>query len=152
MSRPVRRWIGIAVGVLIVIGAAVAIIYVSGRPPSGPVEIVWDEEVCAECRMHVGERGFAVQLQTEGGEVLVFDDPGCALVYIDRTHPRIHALYFHHLEEDRWIAERDVAFVPVESSPMGYQLGAVDRAAGSVSLAQAREQVLSLARARGGAP
>lgn len=146
-----RRWLWIVLGVAVVVGGVAAVIHFSGAPPSGPVEIAWDDEVCAHCRMHVSERGYAVQLQTREGEVLVFDDPGCAILYIDDNDPHVHALYFHHVEEDRWIAQRDVAFVETQSSPMGYQLGAVDRRTpNSISIDDVRARIAARAATREG--
>jgi hypothetical protein len=93
--------------------------------PTGPLPIVWDREACAECRMHVGEPRFSAQLQTREGQVLNFDDPGCLLRYLKERNPSVHALYFHHLTEERWLTRAEVAFVRAEGSPMGHDLGAV---------------------------
>lgn len=111
--------------------------------PSGPVPIVWDKEVCAECRMLVGEPKFAAQVQSAEGEVLNFDDPGCALRYLATQKPNLHALYFHHAREDRWLTQAQVGFTPVSPSPMGYDLGAVPKStSGALSLEAASLLVL----------
>lgn len=147
MSPRARRWSVIALVLGALVGAAAALVYFTGRPPEGPVEVDWDREVCARCRMHVSERAFAAQLQTEDGQVLVFDDPGCAFLYLEESpEVRVHALYFQHVEEDRWIPQEEVAFVPVEHSPMGYGLGAVTRGTeGALSLEDARARVQAVA-------
>lgn len=122
--------------------AAVLTLRFTQRLPSGPVPIVWDREACAECRMHVGEPRFAAQLQTRDGLVHNFDDPGCLLRYLSTRRPDTHALYFRHLREDRWLTREGVGFVPVDASPMGYNLGAVDAAgAGALSFEAAQAQV-----------
>ncbi len=93
--------------------------------------------------MLVGEPKFAVQLQTVEGEVLNFDDPGCALRYLDVRKPHVQALYFHHTRENRWLTQAQVGFMPVSPSPMGYDLGAVPiTTAGALSFATASQQVL----------
>lgn len=150
MSPRARRWSVFALVLASLVGAAAALVYFTGRPPEGPVGVDWDREVCARCRMHVSEPAFAAQLHTEDGRVLVFDDPGCAFLYLDESpEVRVHALYFHHLEEDRWIPREEVAFVPVEHSPMGYGFGAVTRGVeGALSLADARARVRALAEGR----
>jgi copper chaperone NosL len=108
----------------------------------GPVPIVWDREVCAHCRMHIGVPGFAAQLQTRGGEVLDFDDPGCLFDYLERNRPAIAHLYFHHHSADRWLDERHAYFVHQSPSPMGYGLAAADASeAGSIDLNAARAAV-----------
>lgn len=128
-------------------------LYVSLRSlfalPQGPVEVLWDKEPCAHCRMHVGEPHFAAQLQTTDREVLNFDDPGCLLAFQAKQRRPVHAIYFHHLKENRWIPQSEVFFIPVEPSPMGYNLGAVSQGTpNAVSLQQAEALVLSLGARR----
>ena len=111
--------------------------------PDGPSQLVWDRTACAHCRMHLGEPAFAAQLQTKGGATLGFDDPGCLFLYLEKQQPDIHAIYFRHMKEDRWIAREAVAFVKVSPTPMGFGIGAVDKGAkDSFSLEEARRRVI----------
>ena len=116
----------------------------SGGLPDGPVPIAWDREVCAECHMHIGDPRFAAQVQTHGGEVQSFDDPGCLYRRLDREGDgEVRAMWFRHVDEDRWVRAEDVAFVEREPTPMGYGLGAVARGTpASIDPAEARERVL----------
>ena len=41
----------------------------------------------------------------------------------------VHALYFHHVTEDRWVPSDRATFVPVAQSPMGFGYGVVDSGA-----------------------
>jgi hypothetical protein len=92
--------------------------------------------------MLISEPGFAAQLQSEAGEALSFDDPGCLLAALATGAPRVRALWFHHHREDRWLDGEHVAFLEVERTPMGYGLAAVEIGTpGAFSLAQARERV-----------
>jgi copper chaperone NosL len=117
--------------------------------PDGPVDLVWDKVACAHCRMHVGEPAFAAQLTTTAGETLAFDDPGCLFEYEQANHPAVHASWFRHHREDRWLRADAVGFVEVAPTPMGYGLGAVEPGtAGAIGLEAARAQVLG---SRGGA-
>lgn len=128
---------GIALLVLLV----AAVIH-GEKLPEGPEAVAWDREACTHCHMHVGEPAFAAQLQTQDGRVENFDDPGCLLQYLDAERPEIHALWFHHLREDRWIRGDRVAFVEASPTPMGHGLGAVDgNAPGAISLEQAMARV-----------
>ena len=95
--------------------------------PEGAVPVVWDGEVCAQCKMHVGDPRFAAQLQTTKGDILNFDDPGCLLDYLQSHETPVHALYFRNYDEDGWLTESEVAFLPVEDSPMGYGIRAVPK-------------------------
>ncbi|HSN82559.1 MAG TPA: hypothetical protein VLS88_08295 [Polyangiales bacterium] len=95
------------------------------EPPEGPSPIVWDREVCAYCKMHIGDPRFAAQLQTTEGDVFNFDDPGCLFEYMDANPLSIHALYFRDYDESGWLSESGVGFLPVDDSPMGYGIRAV---------------------------
>ena len=56
--------------------------------------------------------------------------------------PAVHALYFRHLLEDRWLRRDQVGFVAAAGTPMGYDLGAVAREApGALSYEAAQHQV-----------
>jgi len=123
------RTAGIVAAVLVtaaVVGAAVWLIRSSEALPDGPVPVVWNRTQCAECRMSVSDRAFAAQLQLEDGRVLDFDDPGCLFLYERREAGPVHAVWFHHVREDRWLPEAEAGFVTAGPSPMGYDLGAVD--------------------------
>ncbi len=115
-----------AVGCLLLVGGLGGALVWTQRLPEGPLPVAWVREACAQCRIHVGEPGFAAQLQLRDGRVLHFDDPGCLLRYEAAHHPDIHASWFHHLREDRWLSRQQVAFLPVTPTPMGYGLGAVE--------------------------
>lgn len=141
LGTGIVRWI-VAIAAIGAV-AVVAFVLQAKRLPTGVEPVAWDREVCAQCRMHVGDPHFAVQLQTNDGSVLNFDDPGCFFFYESARHPSVHAVYFHHVREDRWLPSSDVAFVPVSSSPMGYRFGAVQRGApGAITLEETRIRVL----------
>ena len=113
------------------------------QAPEGPVEIIWDQESCAHCRMHIGEPAFAAQLQTTAREVFNFDDPGCLFAYLEERRPEVQAVYLRHVWEERWLRADEAAFERVEHSPMGYDIGAVDREwPGAMSYESGRALVL----------
>lgn len=111
--------------VAVVVGAVGWAVLASGRLPDGPVDLVWDKAACAACGMHVGEPAFAAQIVTQDGRVHAFDDPGCLFLHLERI-TNVHAIWFRHSREPRWIAADRVAFAAVEVSPMGFGLAAVD--------------------------
>ncbi|MBI5853084.1 MAG: hypothetical protein HZB39_18900 [Planctomycetes bacterium] len=126
------RWIVAGLVLAVVATVAVAAI-LSSRLPDGPVDPVWDQQACAHCRMHVGEPRFAAQLQTAQGDVWFYDDPGCLAEHLAdaRTSGRaldVHAIFFRHLHESRWVGEAAARFVPVSPTPMGFGFGVVDSA------------------------
>ena len=116
-------------------------------PPDGPQPIVWDREPCAHCRMLISDPAFAAQLQTVDGVVESFDDPGCLFARVAARQPELHALWFHHVREERWIRGDAVAFERIDPTPMDFGLGAVDAGTpGALTLEQARERVLERGR------
>lgn len=144
MRAETRRRLGrLAVALALAAGLAggVAVLVArSGRPPEGPVEIAWDRQACARCNMLVSEPSFAAQLHTEDGEVHVFDDPGCLLLWRADHEVPVHATWFHHHREERWLRGEAVGFVETSPTPMGYGLGAVDAGpAGALSPEEALE-------------
>lgn len=137
------RIAGIAAGLAALLAVAAAVVLLE-RAPSGPVEPAWDRQACAHCRMHLSERGFAAQLQTAEGEILHFDDPGCLFLWRAESGAAAAAIYFHHLREERWLAEAEAGFVRVAPTPMGWGFGAVERdAAGAVTAAIASAEILA---------
>lgn len=140
MTRRVA-WLAVALAAAL---AGVAAVRVLERAPAGPIEPAWDRQVCAHCRMHLSERGFAAQLHTAEHEVLFFDDPGCLFLWQAESEAQPAAIYFHHLREERWLAESEAGFVQVSPTPMGWGFGAVDRdQAEAVAPAAARAGVLA---------
>jgi hypothetical protein len=119
---------GVALAVIVTVIVAVV---ASQRLPEGPIEPVWDQQACAFCRMHVGEPRFAAQLQTRGGEIHWYDDPGCLAEHetAERAAGRaldVHAIWLRHLREPRWVAASAARFVQVTPTPMGFGFGVVD--------------------------
>lgn len=110
------------------LAAAVVALVVAGgtRLPDGPMPIAWDREACAHCHMQIGEPRHAAQLITTRGEVLSFDDVGCALDYLRQKNPAVHRLWFHG-DGDTWLGTDVVGFAPASVTPMGSGLMAVDR-------------------------
>ncbi len=148
MTKRSRRG-GTVVLVLLAVAAFALAVLRGQQPPQGPVELAWDRERCAHCRMLVSEPGFAAQLHTEAGDVHAFDDPGCLMLWSARHADPVTGIWFHHLDRDRWLAADEVVFVPAEPTPMGYGLGARERGeAMGLSLAEARRDVAAREAAR----
>lgn len=132
-------WLLPAIALSVVVGTIGYVALARGRLPEGPSDVVWDRTACAACKMHVGEPAYAAQAQLRDGSTLFFDDPGCLLGMLSQIETDVHALWFHHLQEDRWLRGDAVGFVASSPTPMGFGLGAVDAtAAGAASLAATR--------------
>lgn len=126
--RDVPWWkISGAAAVMVAVGVVAWIIDSGTIVPNEIQPISWHKQSCAHCQMLIAEPLYAAQLITERGEVLSFDDPGCAMRYLDDHQPQIHRLWFHHGRDPRWLAVEQVGFVANGTTPMGYGLVAVDR-------------------------
>lgn len=104
----------------------------SGDPGTGPVDVKWDRDTCARCNMVLSDRGHAAQIRhvpTDGGrgEVRLFDDFGCAVLWLDqqpwRDAPGVE-LWVTDYRDGRWIDARTAHYVTGRVTPMQYGLGA----------------------------
>lgn len=128
MTREVP-WVKLVAMALIVAVVAAIVLIVRGgaRVPDDLQPIAWNHQACAHCQMLVGDPHHAAQLITTEGDVLVFDDPGCALRYLDERAPRVHRMWFHHGTDDHWIPFDRTGFLTGGRTPMGSGLVAVER-------------------------
>lgn len=140
---PAARILG-ATLVLVVVGAVGWLVVRAQSAPGSVRPVIWDKESCAECKMAISDPAFAAQLQTEDGQVLDFDDPGCLMRYQAEERPRVGAVYFHALRGEGWLTRDDLAFLPGVRSPMGFDFGAVPRGTpGASSYEEAFAKVLA---------
>lgn len=139
-AREVPWWKLGALGALLALIAGVALIVRGAQHlPDGVQPIAWHEQPCAHCQMLIGEPRHAAQLISSDGDVLAFDDPGCALRYLDERRPTIHRLWFRHAHQDRWLTADEVAFTTGATTPMASGLLAVEKGApGAIDLDAAR--------------
>lgn len=126
------RWLILPAAVVaIVIGVVAYVSFARGRSSDEPSVVAWDRDACAACKMHLGEPAYAAQIRLTDGSTLFFDDHGCALGMIEGLGARMQKVWFRHLRREQWIAGDDVRFVPSSPSPMGFDLGAIDRSEGT---------------------
>jgi hypothetical protein len=133
----------VLVAALAAVAGLVAMLVLRGRPlPDGPVDIVWNREPCAHCHMLVGEPAFAGEIVTTAGDVVVFDDPGCLVRYLEERKPEVHRIWFHDSTRDRWLSADEVGFVAGATTPMNYGLAAVPSATpGAIALDVMRRRI-----------
>ncbi len=125
--------------VLFAAAIGVAAVRCGTRLPDEVQPIAWSSEACAHCRMLIGDPAFAAQVITDEGDVLSFDDPGCAAQYLRDHRGHIHRAWFHEGRGDRWVPAAEVRFVRVAASPMGSGVMAVGAPApGALSLEDIR--------------
>jgi copper chaperone NosL len=82
----------------------------AGQPPA-PREIAIGVDACRYCHMAIDAPERAAQWIGDDGRVLVFDEPGCLVAWLDE-HPEARGeAYFAAAEDGRWIAAADARFV-----------------------------------------
>lgn len=118
----------LAITLVALIGVMTAAVQWGTRRPEGVQPIAWNREACAHCHMLIGDPAFAAQVITNEGDVLSFDDPGCAARYLREHRGTIHRAWFHEGRGKRWLAAAEVGFVRVTTSPMGSGVMAVPKA------------------------
>lgn len=136
-----QAWIFLACAVLFLVAC-------SRDPGTGPVEVRWDRDTCARCRMVVSEHIFAAEVR--GGpkrEVHKFDDLGCAIVWLAnqpwKDDPTTE-IWVADFRAGHWLDARKAYYVSVTNTPMDYGLGAVaDAAPGSIDFEAAKAKVFA---------
>ncbi len=106
---------------------AAALLLACGDPGTGPAKIAWDRDACANCQMVISERRFAMQARI-GGRVHRFDDPGCAVEWLDRQpgdQSDAAALWVMDQDAGEWIDGRRAFYRPGQRTPMAHGFGAV---------------------------
>lgn len=94
----------------------------------GPVEIIWDRDDCARCRMVLSDRHHAAQIRGgEKQEVFKFDDIGCALTWLSKQSwkdaPETQ-LWVMDYQNGTWLNGKTAYYVTGQNTPMDYGLGA----------------------------
>jgi nitrous oxide reductase accessory protein NosL len=132
--------------VVLALAAAFVLVACPRGPESGPIDVVWDRDVCARCNMAISDRHFAAQIRTTSDHrAHTFDDLGCALLWLDGEGEELggaEEIWVRDREGAGWLDARAAHFVAKEHTPMNYGFGAVDDAAEeSLTLEEVRVRV-----------
>jgi len=116
-------------GLALLLAAAFVLAACSREPASGPVEVVWDRDVCARCNMAISDRRFAAQVRTASDHrAQAFDDLGCALLWLDEEGADLggaEEIWVRDLGGEGWLDAHEARFVEAEHTPMNYGFGAL---------------------------
>ncbi len=113
------RPMGLAAAALLLLVAC------GGDPAQGPGEITFDRDTCDHCRMLISDPLFAAQVRTEDGKLHRFDDPGCAVLWLDADPARrAREVWVQAVDTKTWVAAEEARFADVKASPMGYGFAA----------------------------
>ena len=121
-----------------------------GDPGTGPVEVKWDRDGCERCRMVLSERHYAAQVRDPQKRVHLFDDLGCALIWLEdqpfKADPKTE-IWVTDAADGHWIDAREAAYAREHKTPMDYGLGASENGGpDSLDFDQAREHIFTVER------
>lgn len=88
-----------------------------------PREINQETDVCSICNMSVTSIDFAAQAVLENSDILVFDDLGCLMAYIQQNgDEEIGAAYIRDANSTKWLNVKDAHYVYSKDywTPMNY--------------------------------
>lgn len=120
-----KRPFAVLTALLLCVLAAAAASCRQGKPE--PVEIVWNEDSCVECRMAVSDRKFGCEVVSADGTAQAFDDIGCLVLWVRRSGmPEGGAAYVLDFNGGGWIDVTEASYLLAESmpTPMSYGIGA----------------------------
>ena len=121
----------------------------SGEPETGPAEVKWDRDNCERCRMVLSDPHFAAEVryfaQGKRSKVAKFDDIGCAVLWLEeqpwKDSVKSEVWVADHRTK-QWIDARSATYVPRNTTPMEYGLGAQsDATADGMSFKQAKMHI-----------
>ncbi|WP_353662086.1 hypothetical protein [Hydrogenimonas sp. SS33] len=100
-------------------------------PNGGPVTFKPESLACPQCRMPLKGLKDSAQYVAENGDVTVFDDPGCMVLWlqdhgIDADGAKI---YVYTRDTKRWIDAKKAYYSQTDATPMGYGFGAYEKRA-----------------------
>ena len=95
-------------------------------PNSGPVAVVWDQDVCERCTMVIANPRYAAQLREPSGEAHKYDDFGDAVLDLVERGWNEEDIEFWvtDYKTGLWINAFKARYVPGEATPMGFGLAA----------------------------
>jgi copper chaperone NosL len=85
-------------------------------------EIIYGQDICAECSMIINEARYAASYVTMDGDVRLFDDIGGMLAHNARANEAVHIFWVHDYETEDWLNAEQATFVLDRgvNSPMGW--------------------------------
>ena len=88
-----------------------------------PTEPIWEREGCANCRMVLSEKRYAVQRILNSGETHFYDDINCALKH--KHSDDDGKLFVRPYGDEKWISAEKVNYQSGLRTPMNSGYGAL---------------------------
>jgi len=119
------------------------------EPQTGAIEPHWDRDACERCRMVLSDRFHSAQIrftdEKNKSRVRMFDDVGCAIIWLDDKDWRDNAsteIWVTDHRNGNWIDARTAFYVSGHTTSMEYGLGAqTESSADSMDFSAAKKFV-----------
>ncbi len=111
----------------------------------GPVAFEPQKSVCPQCHMPLKGELDSAEYVAPGGEVTVFDDPGCMVLWLEEhgIDPKRAKLWVYTRDTKRWVAAQRAHYSQTDPTPMGYGFGAYEKPGeGRISFDEMRLRML----------
>ncbi|WP_456451387.1 hypothetical protein [Hydrogenimonas sp.] len=97
-------------------------------PDGKPVDFKPGSIACPECHMDLKGLQDSAEL-VQDGEVTVFDDPGCMVLWMDKhgIDPQTAKIFVYTRDTKRWIPAQKAHYSQTDPTPMGYGFGAYEK-------------------------
>lgn len=123
-----------------------------GDPGTGPKEVHWDRDTCERCRMVLSARNHSAQIrytdEKQKSRVLMFDDIGCAVIWLEDKPWRDAAtteIWVNDYRNGHWIDAQKAWYIKGQMTPMEYGLGAQDEVVpGALDYGQAKKHIYEI--------
>lgn len=94
-----------------------------------PVNPAWDRDTCTRCNMLISDHHFTAQIvNPQTGDHFSFDDLGCALDWLNKTHPtwaKDALIYATDAQGEGWVNIQKGVIATPFVTPMSFGLGVV---------------------------
>ena len=100
-------------------------------PDGKPVTFKPQNVTCPQCHMPLKSLTDSAQIIMKEGTVLVFDDPGCMVIWMDahKIDPKTLKMWVYTRDTHRWIEAQKAHYSQTDPTPMGYGFGAYEKEA-----------------------
>jgi len=118
--------------------AIIALLYYLNEENKNPTDVINSEKKplsfkdnsvqCPECNMFLVGKDYTVQVITNDNKTHFFDDPGCAILWLNENNidDKDIVIWFYTVDTKRWKKSDEVYFSISDMTPMRYGFGAYE--------------------------
>ncbi|WP_458701016.1 hypothetical protein ACKGJI_02685 [Sulfurospirillum sp. 1307] len=127
-----------AILILFPIVALIGIFYYANVTNANPTETINEKKIpleikdntvqCPQCNMFIVGKKYTAQIVTSDNKTHFFDDPGCAVLWLDshRDYAKDRVFWVYTVDTKKWLHVEDAYFSISDATPMRYGFGAYE--------------------------